>query len=112
MKICYNPNTKNYIQGNTAHNILLYNAKKHKNYDNYIRCIIDKGILYIRVFYPYNDIDTLTSDKLYQSSYTLQKLYIKDILDNIKKHNTNIMIKDIIYNVNRQILESKGLYNL
>ena len=110
IKICYNPNTKDYIQGNQSHNILLYNKNKIKLYDNYIRCIIDNGILYIRIYYPYNDIDSLSRDKLYQASYTLLNDNIKDIIKAIKKHN-NINIKDIIYNVDRQILEASGLYN-
>jgi len=111
IKLCYNPNTRHYIQGNTSHNIQLYNAKKNKLYNDYIRCILDNNILYIRVYYPYNDIDTLTIDKLYQYSYELLQGNIKDIIKAIKKHN-NIIIKDIKYNIDRKYLESIGLYKL
>lgn len=111
IKICYNPDLKHYIQGTQSHNVILYNAKKQKYYDNYVRGIIDNGILYLRVYYPYADIDCLTIDKLYQASYTLLNDNICAILALIKKHN-NTIIKDIVYNVDRGILEEKGLYNL
>ena len=109
-KFCYNPDNKKYLQGSAGHNIMLYNAGMQKDFDFFIRGIIDKGILYLRVYYPYNDIDSLTRDKLYQASYELLQSNIDAILALLKRDNINI--KEIIFNVDRAILESKGLYQL
>lgn len=109
-KISFNPDSKDYISGYGSHSIGLYNKGKQKLFDNYIRGIIDKGTLYLRVYYPYNDINTLTRDKLYQYSYELLQGNISGIIGAIKKHDS-INIKDIKYNVDRQYLEGVGLYN-
>ena len=109
LKFCYNE--KNYIYSDSPHNLILYNKGLQKQYKYFIRGIIDNNILYLRVYYPFNDIDNLTSEKLYQFSYELLKDSIQGILKAIKKHH-KLNIKDIHYNVDRQYLENAGLYNL
>ena len=110
-RISYNPYTKDYISGRQSHSIQLYNQGKQACFDDYIRGIILDDVLYLRVYYPYNNIDTLTSDKLYQASYKLLKDNTRDILQAIKDKE-NITIKCIQYNVTNDILSGLKLCNI
>lgn len=89
----------------------MYNKGKQKAFDEYIRGIILDNVLYLRVYYPYDDIANLTSDKLYQASYTLLKDNTKDILALIKGKE-NLTIKDVQYNVTNDLLTGLNLANI
>lgn len=110
-RISYNPYTKDYISGYNSHSIALYNKGKQKSFDEYIRGIIINNRLYLRLYYPFDDIDILTRDKIYQSSYTLLKDNEKDIIKAIKKHD-DIIITEIIYNVDNDLLKGLKLCNI
>lgn len=110
-RISYNPFTKEYLSGYSYHSVQLYNKERIKTFDDYIRGIILDNVLYLRVYYPFNNIDTLTSDKLYKASYKLLNDNTSDILQAIKDKE-NITIKDIQYNVTNDILSGLKLCNI
>ena len=104
LRINYNPFKKHYISGNESHTIQIYNKGKQKEFEEYIRGIILDNILYLRIYYPYNDIEELTKDKLYQASFTLCNEYKKTILSCIKKHD-NLIINDIKFNYTNDLFK-------
>lgn len=107
-RINYNPFTKDYISGYNSHSIQLYNKGKQKNFDEYIRGIIIDNTLYLRIYYPFNDIDELSKDKLYQASYSLLQDNKKNIIKAIKQKE-NIIITNIKYNVDNDLLKGLSL---
>ena len=110
-RVSYNPYTKDYISGNQSHSEQIYNRGRQKAFDEYIRGIILEDVLYLRVYYPFNNLDELTRDKLYQASYTLLKTNTRGILALIKDKE-NITIKDIRYNVTNDLLTDLNLANI
>ena len=110
-RISYNPYTKDYIAGNQSHSVQLYNKGRQASFDEYIRGIILGDILYLRLYYHYEDIDTLTRDKLYQASLALLQANTKAILEVIKNKD-NITIKSIKYNVDNDLLRGLKLVNI
>jgi hypothetical protein len=110
-RISYNPFTKDYISGGTSHSIQLYNRGRQSSFDEYIRGIILDDVLYLRVFYPYNNIDELTRDRLYQASYELLKHNTNNILEVIKNKD-NITVTNIKYNVDNDLLRGLKLINI
>ena len=110
-RISYNPYTKEYLSGCASHSLQLYNKGRQASFDEYIRGIILDDVLYLRLYYPYEDIDTLTRDKLYQASLTLLKVNTKAILTVIKNKD-NITIKSIKYNVDNDLLRGLKLANI
>jgi len=110
-RISYNPYTKDYISGNQSHSVQLYNKGRQASFDEYIRGIILDDVLYLRVYYPYEDIGTLTNVKLYQASFALLKDNTNNILKVIKDKE-NITIKDIRYNVDNDLLRGLNLANI
>jgi hypothetical protein len=107
-RISYNPYTKDYISGCQSHSIQLYNQGKQAYFDDYIRGIILDNVLYLRVFYPFKDIDTLTSDKLFSASLKLLKANQKTIRHKIKQ-DYNIPINKIVYNATNDLLSGLKL---
>ena len=103
-KICYNIFNKHYISNNQSHNIQLYNAKKQNEFNDYIRGIIIDNTLYLRTYYPFDDIDNITINKLNQSSYELLKEHTSDIIQAIKE-NDNISIKEVKYNYTNDLFK-------
>ena len=110
-RINYNPNNKHYISGNASHTMQIYNQGKQKQFDQYIRGIILHNVLYLRLYYPYEDIDTLTSIELYQASYALLNDSLDAILEAIKQYD-NIVISDIQFNVDNDLLSGLKLANI
>ena len=104
-RINYNPFTNDYTSGYDSHTIQLYNKGKQKSFNDYIRGIILDNVLYLRIYYPYNDIDTITKDKLYQSSFTLCNEYKKTILSCIKKHD-NLIINNVKFNYTNDLFKN------
>jgi hypothetical protein len=110
-RVSYNPYTKEYLSGYTSHSIQLYNRGRQSSFDDYIRGIILDDVLYLRIYYPFEDLDTLTSDKIYSASLTLLKANIKAILEVIKNKD-NITITSINYNVDNDLLRGLKLVNI
>jgi len=110
-RFSYNPFTSNYISGYESHTLQLYNQGKQACFDEYIRGIIVNNTLYLRVYYPFKDIDTLTRDKLFSSSLKLLKANIQPILTHIKQ-DYNIPIHKIEYNVTNDLLLGLKLCNI
>lgn len=104
-RINYNPYTQDYISGSQLHSIQIYNKGKQSQFYEYIRGIIIDNILYLRIYYPYNDIDELNKNKLYQASFTLCNQYLKTILSCIKKHD-NLIIKDVKFNYTNDLFKN------
>ena len=74
-----------------------------KPFDYYLRGIIKDNILYLRVFYPYNNIDYLSNSELIKKSFDLLTLFKKDVMLQLSKH--DIKIKDIKLNVTNEALK-------
>jgi hypothetical protein len=110
-RFCYNPFNNEFILCNSAHNITLYNKGKQKQFNEYIRGIIHNNILYLRLYYPFNDIDNLNNAKINQASYKLLKDNEGSILKAIEK-NYNIKINEIKYNVLNDLLKGLKLCNI
>lgn len=110
-RISYNPYTKDYISGNQSHSEQIYNRGRQSSFDEYIRGIILDDVLYLRVYYPFKDLEDLTIDKLYKASWALLKVNTKAILEVIKDKE-NITIKSIKYNVDNDLLRGLKLANI
>ena len=111
-RFCYNPfNDNEFLNCNTSHSIALYNAGKQKKYNDYIRGIILNDVLYLRLYYPFQDIDILTNKEINQASYKLLKYNEAEILKHIKKH-YKININEIKYNVINDLLKGLKLCNI
>ena len=110
-RIAYNIFEKHYISGTQSHTIQLYNAKKQKQFNEYIRGIIVDNTLYLRLYYPFDDIDNISINKLNQSSFELLKEHTSDIIKRIKE-NDNINIKEVKYNYSNDLFEQLKLVNI
>ena len=107
-RYCYNPFTKEFFCCDTTHTIAIYNKGRQKQFDEYIRIIIIDDTLYIRQYYPFNDLSSLSLVELLQKSYELSTQYITDILELLKEYN----ITNIKYNVDNDLLRGIGLVNI
>ena len=88
------------------------NKRGHtKTYDEFIRAILHDGILYLRLYYPFPDIEEKTLSQIERASLILLKESIQAILALIKKHYDCIPI-DIQYNVINARLQHTGIANV
>lgn len=110
-RISYNPFSNDYISGGDSHSIALYNKGKQAQFEEYIRGIIVDNTLYLRLYYPFEDIEAISKTKLYQASSELLKGYTSDILERIQAEE-NINIKEIKYNVENDLLKGLKLVNI
>lgn len=102
-RFAYNPKTKHFLECDTCHSTALYNAKKQKEFDLYIRGILKDGILYLRTFYPLKDIDTKTLEDIKETSFNL--LYDnKEVIKLKIKEVYQTKIKKIVYNAENDLL--------
>ncbi len=106
----YNPFTKDFHYCEQAHNLSLHNKGKQKQFDEYIRVIVYKKKLYIRLYYPFNDLEGLSLAELKQKSYELLRRYEKALLKELEK--VNISINEIRYNVDNDLLKGIGITNI
>lgn len=101
----YEPFNKVFIDcDNQSHSITLHNKGKAKEFDNYIRGIIQNDIVYLRVYYPFADISELSYNELIKKSSILLNEYKADILKAVKKH-YSLKPKDVILNVTNDSLK-------
>jgi len=110
-RINYNPYTNDYISGYNSHSIALYNQGKQKSFDDYIRGIILDDVLYLRIYYPFKDLQDREYQYILLASEKLLQDNINDILVLIK-NKENIVIKDIKYNVANDLLSGLKLCNI
>ena len=68
-----------------SHAEYYHNAKLKNSFDDYIRLILANDTVFIRVFYPYNDINQLNYKALMAKSRQLITLFKKDIVKALKK---------------------------
>ena len=108
-RIFYNSDNKRLHVFNTSHACYYANNKAslHKGFDYYIRGIIKENTLYLRLYYPYNDIDEQSFTFIKQSSYELLKASENAIVKALKDQDINIT--ETILNVSNEDL--KGALN-
>jgi hypothetical protein len=85
------------------------NKKKFVHpFDYYIRGIVNDDVLYLRLFYPLQDIDDKNLIEI--KAYSIENLtyYNADIVKHLKRE--GIKIKKTIYNVSNEDL--KNIFNL
>jgi len=110
-RFSYNPFSKDYVEGGTSHSIALYNRGKQKQFDEYIRGILLDGILYLRLYYPFDDLGELSAVELQQRSRELLEKYREEILFTLDRNNINYIV-EIKYNVKNDLLAGVGLANV
>ena len=110
-RILYNPYTRDYISGNQSHSIQLYNKGKQSQFDDYIRGIILDNVLYLRVYYPFKDLQDRELQFILLASKKLLQENIKGILQAIK-NKENIIINKIEYNATNDLLSGLKLCNI
>ena len=108
IRFSYNPFTKNYIEGGLVHSLEIYSRGKQKQFDEYIRGIIIENKLYLRLYYPFNDLDELDLIQLKQRSRELLENYTDELLRQLRGH----LINEIVYNVENDLLTGIGLANI
>lgn len=109
IRFSYNPFTKNYIESDSSHSIAIYNKGKQKQFDEYIRGIVLDDVLYLRTYYPFDNLSDLSLTELKQKSRKLLEQYKKEIITEVIPH---IYIKEIIFNVENDLLKGIGLANI
>lgn len=108
IRFSYNPFTKDYIYSSTSHSVAIYNQGKQKQFDEYIRGIIVEKKLYLRLYYPFNNLDELDLVELKQRSRELLENYKDEVLNVVRCYPIN----EIIYNVENDLLSGIGLANI
>ena len=103
----YDIDKKNIFVFDSSHVCYFANnkAKLKNGFDGYIRGIIKNDILYLRIFYPYDDIDEKSYTDIKNVSYKILKQCEADILKELKKENINITF--IYLNVTNDTLKEK-----
>jgi hypothetical protein len=91
LKFNYNPFNEVFFDCSCNHTEAIYNYYKNpgnacNEFDNFVRGIIKDDILYLRLYYPFNDIENLLYQDIQKKSLLLLKDYKKAILRLIKKH--------------------------
>jgi hypothetical protein len=106
IRISFNPDNNIFLYSNSGelHADTIHKAGHGKNFDEFIRAIYKNKILYIRIYYPYNDIDNLNMQELTAKSFDLIYNNKKELIKRIKKE-LKLIIKDIKYNVTNDILQ-------
>ena len=108
IRFSYNPFTKDFIESNTSHSIAIYNKGKQKQFDEYIRGIVFNDTLYLRLYYPFDDLSELSLVELKQKSRALLEQYKKEVLNKLG----NTLIVGIQFNVENDLLKGIGLANI
>lgn len=105
LKFCYNPFSKHFLEcGYNDHALTLYKAGKQKIYHEYIRGIIIEDVLFLRVYYPFNMPDDITSNQLKKASYGLLKANFRAIKDILPESFNNV-----IFNAENESFEKFGI---
>ena len=110
-RFSYNPFTKDFIDSNVDHAVAIYNKGKQKQFDEYIRGIILDDVLYLRLYYPFEDLSELSLVELKQKSYQLL-LMNKHLIIDLIKDKYDITIEIFNFNVENDLLQGIGLANI
>lgn len=111
IRFSYNPFTKDFIESSSSHSIAIANKGKQKEFDEYIRGIILDDVLYLRLYYPFDDLSKLSLIELKQRSRKLLESFIGDLLGVIS-YEYRFVTTDIRYNVENDLLQGIGLANI
>lgn len=111
IRFSYNPFTKDFLHCDTSHSVALYNKGKQKLFDEYIRGIVVGNKLYLRTYYPFEDISNLSLTALNQTSRELLEQYLEVVLKEVKRE-YNLQDLEIVYNASNDLLTGKGLANI
>lgn len=104
LRFCYNPFDKVFFDCGTSHVLEINRRGKQKIFDEYIRGIIKDNILYLRTFYPFDDIVSLSFDGLKTKSNQLLKEFLAETLTEIKKC-YKLSISEIKFSVDNRNLQ-------
>jgi hypothetical protein len=110
-RFSYNPFTKKLLHCTQSHSLTLYNIGKQKDFDQYIRGIIVGNKLYLRTFYPFDDIDVLKLYQLNQRSRTILEQFKDELLAVLEKEYA-FKPSVIKFNVDNDLLKGIGLANI
>lgn len=105
----YNPYNRDVFFFNTSHVNYYHNNKMLLPFDEYIRGLIRANTLYLRVYYPFNNIDELTYNELMNKSNKLLNYHLKGILQALK-HKGIIPLKTILNVTNKDLQRYLKLY--
>ena len=111
IRFSYEPFKKEFFDCPTSHSTALYNKGKQRFFDQYIRGIIIDNKLYLRTYYPFDDISNLKLYQLHQRSRTLLEQFKEVILVALKKE-YGFSPSVIKYNVENDLLTGIGLANI
>lgn len=102
----YNPDNEKLYIFNSSHVQFFHNNrdKLNKNFDYYIRGILKDDILYLRCFYPYDDIIYLSHKDIMKKSMELLNIFKNAVLTSLYKE--GIKVKDIKLNVSNEDLKT------
>ena len=106
LRFSYNPFTNDYIESDSSHAIAIYNKGKQKQFDEYIRGIILNDVLYLRTYYPFDNLSELTLVELHQKSREL----LEDSLDEVLAKCGEV--NEVVFNAENDLLEGIGLANI
>ena len=110
-KFSFNPFNGVFIDSAVNHAEAIYNHYGNvigacKAFDSYIRGIIKDDVLYLRTFYPYDDIDNLLWDDIQKKSRLLLGDYQTQILKAIKRQYDFIPSR-IVLNADNDLLRNE-----
>jgi len=111
IRFSYNPFTEEFIESNVSHSIAIYNQGKQKQFDEFIRGIILNGVLYLRLYYPFDNLSDLSLTELKQSSRELLELNQLRLVSIIYSK-YQLEITEIKFNVENDLLKGIGLANI
>jgi len=102
----YNPDKNRLYLFDCSHSEYFCNHKASLNnpFDFFIRGLIENDTLYLRLYYPYNDIDEKSFTQVKQFSFDCLNTCKADILKELQKE--NIYIKETIFNVSNEDLKT------
>lgn len=110
-RFSYNPFKVDFIECNECHSLALYNKGLQKQFDEYIRGIIINKTLFLRTYYPFDDLNELTITELRNKSRTLLETELHNVLKLIRKR-YNLTVDKIIFNADNDLLKGERLANI
>jgi len=111
IRFSYEPFKKEFIGDGSSHTTAIYNKGKQKDFDQYIRGIIIGKKLYLRLYYPFDDIEKLKLYQLKQRSRTILEQFKGDVLKVLEKE-LDFKPSVIQFNVDNDLLKGIGLANI
>jgi len=107
-RFAYNPYNDIFIDCGDTHTSAIYNKGYQKEYDNFIRGIIYNDILYLRLYYPFDDMNIKTWTDIQKASKILLQDNINRIVKLIKSTYGTCPV-NIQYNTDNDLLQREGL---